>query len=58
MERACTPDRFLFDHQKRLVFHGRINDATDPEAIPKIPIMKNNVKKSGAKLWRRTLIRP
>jgi peroxiredoxin len=42
---ACTPDPFSFDHQKRLVFHGRINYATDPEAIPKIPIMKNNVKK-------------
>ena len=42
---AYTPNRFLFDHQKRLVFHGRINDAIDPEAIPKIPIMKNNVKK-------------
>jgi len=40
------------------VFHGRINDATDPEVIPKIPIMKNNVMKVlGAKLWRRTLIR-
>lgn len=44
-EAACTPDPLLFDHQKRLVFHGRINDAIDPEAIPKIPIMKNNVKK-------------
>lgn len=42
---TCTPDPFLFDHQKRLVFHGRINDATDPEAIAKIPIMKNNVVK-------------
>ena len=30
---------------ERLVFRGRINDATDPEAIPKIPIMKNNIKK-------------
>ncbi len=42
---TCTPDPFLFDQHKRLVFHGRINDATDPEAIPKIPIMKNNVKR-------------
>ena len=42
---ACTPDPFLFDHQKRLVFHGRIYDDTDSEAIPKIRIMKNNVKK-------------
>lgn len=41
---ACTPDPFLFDHQRRLVFHGRINDATEPEAIPKIPIMENNVR--------------
>ena len=24
---ACTPDPFLFDSQKRLVYHGRIDDA-------------------------------
>jgi len=32
-----APDPFLFDHQKRLLFHGRINDATDPEATKKFP---------------------
>ncbi|MDP9197531.1 MAG: thioredoxin family protein [Thermoproteota archaeon] len=42
---VCTPDPFLFDHQRRLVFHGRINDATELEAIPKIPIMENNIRK-------------
>jgi peroxiredoxin len=42
---VCTPDPFLLDNQKRLVFHGRINDAMEPEAIPKIPVMENNVRK-------------
>jgi peroxiredoxin len=42
---VCTPDPFLLDSQKKLVFHGRINDATEPEAIPKVPVMENNVRK-------------
>jgi peroxiredoxin len=47
---VCTPDPFLFDDQRRLVYHGRINDATDPEMNPRVPIIENNIKKvlSGA----------
>jgi len=42
---VCTPDPFLLDSSMKLVFHGRINDAMDPEAKPKVPVMENNVKK-------------
>ena len=42
---VCTPDPFLFDADRRLVFHGRINDALDPEANPRVPVMENNVRK-------------
>lgn len=42
---VCTPDPFLFDADRRLVFHGRINDALEPEAIPRVPVMENNVRK-------------
>jgi len=27
---SCTPDPFLFDENRNLVFHGRINDAMEP----------------------------
>lgn len=40
----CTPDPFLFDTRRELVFHGRINDAMDPEALPTTPIMENNIR--------------
>ena len=42
---TCTPDPFLLDAELRLVFHGRINDATEPEMQPKVPVMENNVRK-------------
>jgi peroxiredoxin len=42
---VCTPDPFLFDADRRLVFHGRINDALEPEANPSVPVMENNVRK-------------
>jgi peroxiredoxin len=41
----CTPDPFLFDSERRLVFHGRINDAVEPDMTPNIPVMENNIKK-------------
>ena len=41
---VCTPDPFLFAAGK-LVFHGKINDAAEPEARPKVPVMENNVRK-------------
>lgn len=40
---VCTPDPFLLDSGKRLVFHGKINDALEPEARPAVPVMENNV---------------
>jgi peroxiredoxin len=42
---VCTPDSFLFNAERRLVFHGRINDALEPEMTPKVPVMKNNIRK-------------
>ncbi len=41
---VCTPDPFLFVDGK-LAFHGKINDALDPEAKPTVPVMENNVRK-------------
>jgi peroxiredoxin len=41
---ACTPDPFLFV-DGRLAFHGRINDALEPEAKPTVPVMENNVRR-------------
>jgi peroxiredoxin len=40
---VCTPDPFLFDDNRKLAYHGRINDAVDPEMSPKISILENNV---------------
>jgi peroxiredoxin len=42
---VCTPDPFLFDSELKLVFHGRINDALEPDMQPKVQVMENNVKK-------------
>jgi peroxiredoxin len=42
---VCTPDPFLFDGKRRLIYHGRINDAVDPQMSPKIPILEDNVKR-------------
>ncbi|MFL6344419.1 MAG: thioredoxin family protein, partial [Nitrososphaeraceae archaeon] len=42
---VCTPDPFLFNEERRLVFHGRINDASEPEMTPKVSVMENNVRK-------------
>lgn len=41
---VCTPDPFLLDASSKLVFHGRINDAMEPEAKPNVPVMENNVR--------------
>jgi len=41
---ACTPDPFLFDADRKLVFHGRINDAMDPEMKPTVPVMEINIR--------------
>jgi len=39
---VCTPDPFLFV-DGRLAYHGRINDALEPEANPTVPVMENNL---------------
>jgi peroxiredoxin len=42
---TCTPDPFLFDKDQKLVFHGRINDAMEPEDEVKEHTMDENVQK-------------
>ena len=41
---VCTPDPYLFDKEKRLVFHGKINDASSPDSKPTRDIMKENIQ--------------
>ena len=42
---VCTPDPFLFDQNRNLVFHGKINDAVEPEMTPQVHVMGNNIKR-------------
>ena len=42
---VCTPDPFLFDQNRNLVFHGKINDAMEPEMTPQVHVMENSVKR-------------
>ncbi len=48
----CTPDPFLFDAQKQLVFHGKIDDAMKPEDEATEKTMIVNIEKllSGKKI--------
>ena len=41
---TCTPDSFLFDSDKRLVFHGRINDAMSPDSPVTRKVMEENIQ--------------
>jgi peroxiredoxin len=41
---VCTPDPFLFDDKRRLVYHGRISNAVDSQVSHKIPTLENNVR--------------
>jgi peroxiredoxin len=43
---VCTPDPFLFDQNRRLIFHGKINDAMEPEMTPQMNVMENNIRKA------------
>jgi peroxiredoxin len=43
---VCTPDPFLLDSGKRVIFHGKVNDALEPESKPTVPVMENNVRKA------------
>ena len=31
---SCTPDPFLFDAEQKLVYHGRLNNAMEPDQKP------------------------
>jgi peroxiredoxin len=41
----CTPDSFLFNNKKQLVFHGRINNAMKPGDTPTEKTMIINIEK-------------
>ncbi len=49
---VCTPDPFLFDKERKLVFHGRIDNAMKPEDKPTEKTMIVNIEKllSGNKI--------
>jgi len=49
---VCTPDPFLFDQDRKLVFHGRIDNAMSPEDTATEKTMINNIEKllSGKKI--------
>jgi peroxiredoxin len=42
---VCTPDPFLFDSERKLIYHGKINDAVEPGMVPKVQTMEVNVGK-------------
>lgn len=42
---VCTPDPFLFDKERRLVFHGRIDNAMKPEDKATEKTMITNIEK-------------
>ena len=41
----CTPDPFLFDKDRKLIFHGRIDNAMKPEDSATEKTMINNIEK-------------
>jgi peroxiredoxin len=41
----CTPDPFLFNSKKELVFHGRIDNAMKPDDTATEKTMINNIEK-------------
>lgn len=42
---VCTPDPFLFDKQRKLVFHGRIDNAMKPDDQATEKTMITNIEK-------------
>ena len=48
----CTPDPFLFNSKKELVFHGKIDNAMKPDDVATEKTMIVNMKKliSGEKI--------
>jgi len=41
----CTPDPFLFDQNRKLVFHGRIDNAMNPDDTATESTMQDNIEK-------------
>jgi peroxiredoxin len=41
----CTPDPFLFNSNKQLVFHGKIDNAMKPDVIATEKTMSDNIEK-------------
>ena len=41
----CTPDPFLFDQNRRLIFHGRIDNAMNPDDTATENTMQKNIEK-------------
>ena len=41
----CTPDPFLFDQNRKLIFHGRIDNAMNPDDIATENTMQENIEK-------------
>ncbi len=41
----CTPDPFLFNSNKQLVFHGKIDNAMKPDAVATEKTMSKNIEK-------------
>ncbi|MGI0008703.1 MAG: thioredoxin family protein [Nitrosopumilaceae archaeon] len=42
---VCTPDPFLFDQDRKLIFHGRIDNAMKPEDVTTEKTMILNIEK-------------
>jgi peroxiredoxin len=51
---VCTPDPFLFDENRKLIFHGRIDNAMNPDATATENTMQDNLEKflAGEKIER------
>jgi len=41
----CTPDPFLFDQNRKLIFHGRIDNAMNPDDTSTENTMQKNIEK-------------
>jgi len=41
----CTPDPFLFDQNRKLIFHGRIDNAMNPDDTATENTMQKNIEK-------------
>ena len=42
---TCTPDPFLFDRERKLIYHGKINNAMNPDDTASVDTMRENIQK-------------